>query len=108
MERYKASCSSFTLTYGLENFNFSEKNIFKIAGLASSFPINVARTQFLTHQSRRLQESLNDRQALSSVYCPSTISSDFFPETIGLIVTKFHIQPSGPIEKKVVQMVWVA
>ena len=36
----------------------------------------------------------------SSVVRSSTISNDFFSETTGPIVTKFHIQPSGPLGKK--------
>ena len=36
-----------------------------------------------------------------SVVCrPSTISNDFSSETTGLIATKFHIQPPGPLGKK--------
>ena len=35
-----------------------------------------------------------------SVVRPSTISKDFSSETTGPFVTKFHIQPSGPLEKK--------
>ena len=35
-----------------------------------------------------------------SVVRPSTISNDFFSETSRPIVTKFHIQPSGPLGKK--------
>ena len=36
----------------------------------------------------------------SVVRRPSTISNDFSSETTGRIATKFHIQPSGPLEKK--------
>ena len=35
-----------------------------------------------------------------SVVRPSTISNDFSSETTGLIATKFHIQPPGPLGKK--------
>ena len=31
---------------------------------------------------------------------PSTISNNFSSETTGLIATKFHIQPPGPLGKK--------
>ena len=31
---------------------------------------------------------------------PSTISNDFSSETTGLIATKVHIQPPGPLGKK--------
>ena len=36
-----------------------------------------------------------------SVVRPSTISSDFSSETTGQIATKFHIQPPGPLGKKI-------
>ena len=36
----------------------------------------------------------------SVVRRPSTISNDFSSETTGLIVTKFNIQPPGPLGKK--------
>ena len=62
--------------------------------------------QFLAHLSRRLR-LLGSRGAYSisrlhraSVVRPSTISNDFFSETTGPIVTKFHIQPPGPLGKK--------
>ena len=32
---------------------------------------------------------------------PSTISNDFSSETTGLIAIKFHIQPPGPLGKKI-------
>ena len=35
-----------------------------------------------------------------SVVRPSTISKDLSSETTGSIVTKFHIQPPGPLGKK--------
>ena len=35
-----------------------------------------------------------------SVVRPSTISNDFSSATAGLVVTKFHIQPPGPLGKK--------
>ena len=35
------------------------------------------------------------------------VSNDFSSETTGPIATKFHIQPPGPLGKKIVQMVWV-
>ena len=41
-----------------------------------------------------------------SVVHLSTISNDF-SETTGPIVTKFYIQPPGPLGTKSVQMVWV-
>ena len=53
---------------------------------------------FLAHLSQRLRRSLYYRQAPLSV-CPSTISN-YFSETTGPIVTKFHIQPPGPLGKK--------
>ena len=38
-------------------------------------------------------------KAVSVVHRPSTISNDFFSETAGPIVTKFHIQPPGVLRK---------
>ena len=35
-----------------------------------------------------------------SIPRPSTISNNIFPETAWLIVTKFHIQPPGPLGMK--------
>ena len=34
-------------------------------------------------------------------------SNDFSSETTGPIATKFHVQPPGPLGKKIFQMVWV-
>ena len=56
--------------------------------------------EVLAHLSRRLWGSLSYRQAPLSVVRPSTISNDFSSETTGLIATKFHIQPPGPLGKK--------
>ena len=36
-----------------------------------------------------------------SVFRPSTISNDFSSETTEPIATKFHIQPPGPLGKKI-------
>ena len=64
-------------------FSFSEWNYFKLCKLTVLFFL-----QFLTFQDSK------------SVRRPSTISNDFSSETTGLIATKFHIQPPGPLGKK--------
>ena len=56
----------------------------------------IARTRFLAHRSRKLRGAYS----IVRLCRPSTISNDFSSKTTGPIVTKFHIQPTGPLGKK--------